>query len=171
MTKSFDAIIALGSNLGDKVGNLGEATALLEANGEIDIVARSKLYQTEAWGEEDQDWFVNACLAVATTLSPLALLHVCQGIEDEMGRVRDKRWGPRVIDLDVLVYRDILQSDPELTLPHPLITERAFVLVPLNDIAPELHLKGKAVAAWLRDNTDVQSVVELDPFNIGGKGQ
>lgn len=167
MTKSFDAIIALGSNIGDKIGHIGDATALLEAHGEIDIISRSKLYRTEAWGEEDQDWFVNACLSVATTLEPLALLHVCQGIENELGRVRKKRWGPRVIDLDILVYHDVVQDDPELTLPHPLITERAFVLVPLNDIAPDVVLKGRSVAKWLRD-VDRASVVELDPFNPCG---
>ncbi len=164
MTRSMDSIIALGSNIGDKVGNLEQATALLESHREIDVLARSKLYRTAAWGEEDQDWFVNACLGVATSLSPLALLHVCQGIENELGRVREKRWGPRVIDLDVLVYKDVSQDDPELTLPHPLITERAFVLVPLNDIAPEFVIKGKTVTSWLEE-VDQGSVFELDPFD------
>ena len=169
MTLPFDAIIALGSNMGDKVANLGQAAALLEAHGAVDIVARSKLYRTSAWGEEDQDWFVNACLAIKTTLHPLELLHVCQTIEDDMGRVRQKRWGPRVIDLDVLVYKEIAQSDAELTLPHPLITERAFVLVPLHDLAPNLILKGKTVADWLRE-TASGSVQELDPFTSSGAG-
>ena len=164
---SFDAIIALGSNIGDKIGHLGSATALLEAHSDIDIIARSKLYRTDAWGEKDQDWFVNACLAVKTTLSPLALLHHCQGIENELGRVREKRWGPRVIDLDVLVYKDVMQDDAELTLPHPLITERAFVLAPLHDLAPDLVLKGQTVAVWLKQ-IDATGVVLLDPFNPHG---
>jgi len=164
----MNAIIALGSNIGDKVDNLGQATALLEAHREIDVRTRSKLYRTAAWGEEDQDWFVNACLAVTTSFSPLALLHVCQGIENELGRVRDKRWGPRVIDLDLLVYEAVTQDDPELTLPHPLITERAFVLAPLNDIAPDLQIKGRSVTAWLED-VGRDGVLELDPFDLQGK--
>ncbi len=170
MTRSFDAIIALGSNMGDKIGALGRATALLEAHGEIDVLNRSNLYRTDAWGEEDQDWFVNACLGVATTLSPLELLHFCQDIENELGRVREKRWGPRVIDLDVLVYKDIAQSDAELTLPHPRITERAFVLVPLNDIAPKLVIKGKAVCAWVQE-IDTSGILELDPFKTSEKAK
>jgi len=168
MTRPFDAIIALGSNIGDKVGALGDAAALLEAHREIDILGRSNLYRTEAWGEEDQDWFVNACLSVATTLSPLALLHTCQDIENEMGRVREKRWGPRVIDLDILVYKDVVQGSAELTLPHPLITERAFVLVPLNDIAPQLILKGKAVSEWVAAS-DSSGVIEFDPFDVSAQ--
>ena len=168
MTKSFDAIIALGSNMGDKVGALGDATARLEAHGEIDVLGRSKLYRTEAWGEENQDWFVNACLGVATTLGPLALLHTCQDIENQLGRVREKRWGPRAIDLDILVYRNVVQREAELTLPHPLITERAFVLVPLNDIAPQQVLQGKAVSAWVHE-IDTSGVVELDPFKVSAQ--
>ena len=165
MTKPFDAIIALGSNIGDKIGHVGSACALLEGHDAIELVARSKLYRTEPWGEEDQDWFVNACVSVTTSLSPLALLKVCQGIENELGRVREKRWGPRVIDLDLLVYKDISQDDPELTLPHPLITERAFVLVPLKDIGPRLSIKGKTVAQWLASMND-HGVVALAPFNV-----
>lgn len=151
MTESFDAVIALGSNIGDKFGNLSHATDLLEGHVEIDVVARSRLYRTAAWGVEDQDWFLNACVGIRTPLQPAALLDVCQTIETDMGRKRLQRWGPRIIDLDILVHGDHVLDQPELTIPHPRITERAFVLAPLNDIAPDLVIKGKSVSDWLDD--------------------
>ena len=162
-THRFDAILALGSNMGDKIGHLGAACAHFEAMSEIDLLARSNLYRTEPWGEADQDWFVNACVGIATRLSPRALLEACQKIETDLGRVRNKRWGPRVIDIDVLIFNGITQDDPVLTLPHPLITERAFVLVPLNDIAPDLVLKGKPVSQWIK-TTESAEVIKLDAF-------
>lgn len=149
MTQDVDAVIALGSNIGDKVENLSRAISSLEAHSKIDVVARSRLYRTEAWGVEDQDWFLNACVGVHTDLRPHALLDVCQAIEADMGRMRLKRWGPRIIDLDILVFGDVRQDDPDLTIPHPRITERAFVLAPLNDIAPDIVVKGKRVSDWL----------------------
>jgi len=156
-TFDFDAIVALGSNLGDKAGRIAEAIALLTEAGDIRVVARSRNYRTPPWGKTDQDWFVNACVAVATKLSPHELLERCQALEERMGRVRNERWGPRVIDLDVLVYRDVISKDADLTLPHPRITERAFVLVPLADVAPDLCVRGRKVSDWLAalDHADV----------------
>jgi 2-amino-4-hydroxy-6-hydroxymethyldihydropteridine diphosphokinase len=145
----YDAILALGSNVGDKAANIARAIGLLTESGEIEVVRRSGIYRTPPWGKLDQDWFANACLSVATRLSPGDLLEKCQSIEQRMGRVRGEKWGPRVIDIDILVYRDVASSDPALTLPHPRITERAFVLVPLGDIAPELEIAGRCVADWL----------------------
>lgn len=161
MSEQATAIIALGSNIGDKIAYLRQAVASLSDHQSIVVGARSNLYRTEAWGEEDQDWFVNACVAVTTDLSPVALLRVCQKIENDLGRVRLKRWGPRVIDLDVLNYDDVTQSGTELTLPHPRITERAFVLAPLNDIASDKVINGKTVSEWLT-GFDLEGVEKLD---------
>jgi 2-amino-4-hydroxy-6-hydroxymethyldihydropteridine diphosphokinase len=153
----FDAIVALGSNQGDKEARIAEAIQHLEEAGDMRIVARSRNYRTAPWGKLDQDWFVNACVSVATDLSARELLKRCQAIESRMGRVREEHWGPRVIDLDVLVYRDVVSDEAELTLPHPGIMERAFVLVPLADVAPDLMIKGRTVLEWLSrvDHADV----------------
>lgn len=160
------AIIALGSNIGDKVAFVANAVAMLAAHEHIKLLATSRLYRTDAWGKTDQDWFVNACVAIETTLPPEPLLDVCQGIENELGRVRDMRWGPRVIDVDILTYEGVEQQSQRLTLPHPLITERAFVLAPLKDIAPKLVIKGRLVSDWLEEVGE-QPVSILDQASSG----
>lgn len=154
---TYDALIGLGSNMGDKAANIARAVALLTEPGDIRLVAASRLYRTAPWGVEDQDWFVNAAIAVATDLPPHALLARCLGVEDAMKRIRHERWGPRIIDVDVLAYRDCVIETPDLTLPHPRIAERAFVLVPLADIAPDAEIAGHTVREWLsrREATDV----------------
>jgi 2-amino-4-hydroxy-6-hydroxymethyldihydropteridine diphosphokinase len=141
----FDCIIALGSNLGDKTGNIDRAIDLLTERGDIRLVSRSRNFATDPWGKLDQDWFVNAAIAVATKLKPRELLHRCKEIERRMGRVATEKWGPRIIDLDLLIYRDSVLREPDLVLPHPHIAERAFVLAPLMDIAPDLDIEGKSV--------------------------
>ena len=141
----FDCIVALGSNLGDKAANIDTAIELLTGRGDIRLVRRSRNFATDPWGKTDQDWFVNACIAVATQLSPRGLLVRCKDIERRMGRVATEKWGPRIIDLDLLIYRDSVLSEPDLVLPHPHIGERAFVLAPLMDIAPDLVVGGKSV--------------------------
>jgi len=145
----FDCIIALGSNLGDKAANIDRAIGLLTQAGDVRLVSRSRDFATEPWGKTDQDWFVNACIAVATELSARRLLERCQEIERRMGRVATEKWGPRIIDLDLLVYRDEAIREPELVLPHPHISERAFVLAPLMDIAPSLNIGGRSVRELL----------------------
>jgi 2-amino-4-hydroxy-6-hydroxymethyldihydropteridine diphosphokinase len=133
----FDCIIALGSNLGDKVANIDVAIDLLTRSGDVRLVRRSRNFATEPWGKTDQDWFVNACIAIATELSARALLERCQAVERRMGRVATEKWGPRVIDLDLLMYRNSIVNEPDLVLPHPYIGERAFVLAPLMDVAAD----------------------------------
>lgn len=145
----FDALVGLGSNIGDKVANIRQAITLLMEPGDIRLVRTSRFYRTPPWGVLEQDWFVNACIAVATELGPHELLARCLAVENEMKRVREVRWGPRIIDVDVLTYKDVTLSDPELTLPHPRITERAFVLLPLADIAPGIVIAGHGLAHWL----------------------
>lgn len=149
--KTVEAVVALGSNIGDKPANLERALGLLAARDGVELTARSRFYKTPPWGNTDQDWFMNACVGVKTALDPHALLRACLDIEEAMGRHRIEKWGPRIIDLDVLVHGDVVVADPDLTLPHPHITERAFVLAPLADVAPGLVLKGRSVADWLED--------------------
>lgn len=141
----FDATIGLGSNIGDKAGNIDRAIALLTEDGAARCVAASRKYRSAPWGVTDQDWFVNACIAVATDLSAEALLRRCQDVEQKMGRMRLEKWGPRIIDVDVLTYRDEEIRSADLTVPHPFIAQRAFVLLPLRDIAPDLRIGGKSL--------------------------
>jgi 2-amino-4-hydroxy-6-hydroxymethyldihydropteridine diphosphokinase len=141
----FDCIIALGSNLGDKTANIDRAIDLLTAPGEVRLVGRSRNFATAPWGKTDQDWFANACISVATRLSARALLERCQEIERRMGRVATEKWGPRIIDLDLLIYGDSAIREPDLVLPHPHIAERAFVLAPLMDIAPDVTIGDRSV--------------------------
>lgn len=150
----FDAVVALGSNMGDKVGNIDHALRLLAKDGDVQLVQRSRNFRTPPWGKTDQDWFVNACVSVMTELSPHGLLRRCLDVETQMGRARSEKWGPRIIDLDVLVYCGVEMSDKELVLPHPHITQRAFVLAPLADIAADMELNGRKISEWLRDIND-----------------
>lgn len=140
-----DAALGLGSNLGDKRDNLTRAITRLTDQG-LRIIARSADYRTPPWGPVAQDWFVNACLLVRTRHSPQALLDLCLKVESELGRVRGQRYGPRMIDIDILTYDDLVLDSPALTIPHPRLRERAFVLVPLAEIAPDLVIGGDRVA-------------------------
>jgi 2-amino-4-hydroxy-6-hydroxymethyldihydropteridine diphosphokinase len=139
------ALIALGANIGDKKRFVDRAVHRLSEGGDIVICARSPYYRTEPWGVADQDWFVNACVKVETGLAPLALLERCLAVETALGRVRDRRWGPRTIDIDLLAYDNVAMQHERLELPHPRLSERAFVLVPLADIAPDWPLGPKTV--------------------------
>ena len=155
-----NCIIALGSNLGDKVANIDKAISLLTETGDVKLVDRSRNYATEPWGKTDQDWFINAVIDVTTSLPPKALLARCKEIERRMGRVQTEKWGPRIIDLDLLVYGNVTMDDPVLVLPHPHIGARAFVLAPLMDIAPDRAIAGKSVRDMYAaiDTTGVRAV-------------
>lgn len=154
------ATLGLGSNIGDKSGNIDRAIALLAQSGDIHIVAISRKYRSPPWGELNQDWFVNACVSVNTKLSPQELLACCQAVENDMGRVRLVKWGPRIIDVDILTYGDEKIQEPNLIVPHPLIAERPFVLLPLYDIAPGLVIGGRDIGSLVRGLSDT-GVVEL----------
>ena len=134
--------IALGSNIGDKAANIARAVALLKEGGTLTHVRMSSLYKTPPWGVTEQDWFVNACLTARTRLAPLDLLARLQAVETTMGRVRVQRWGPRLIDLDILYYGDVVLNTPELTLPHPEMHNRGFVMIPLAELRPGLLVGG-----------------------------
>ena len=131
------AYVALGSNLGDKEANLRKALELLEERG-VEVVKTSSFICTEPYGVTDQPQFLNGVCEVRTSLVPLALLHTLLEVEQEMGRVRLRHWGERNIDLDLLLYEDVVMDTPQLKLPHPDMQNRDFVLLPLAEIAPEL---------------------------------
>jgi 2-amino-4-hydroxy-6-hydroxymethyldihydropteridine diphosphokinase len=128
------ARIGLGSNVADARANVESAIRALSSVGTV--TARSSLYLCAPWGVLEQDDFINAVVVLETAPAPLDLLHALQKIERDLGRVATYRWGPRVIDLDILTYDDLALETPELTLPHPRLFERAFVLAPLAEIDP-----------------------------------
>lgn len=134
--------LGLGSNTGDKAGNLQIALSLLAREKAMRVKRVAPFYRTAPWGYPDQAWFVNTVAEIETTLPPGQLLAVCLGIEEKMGRVRTVRWGPRVIDLDLLLYGQAVINEPGLVVPHPEMSRRAFVLVPLADLAPDLNIPG-----------------------------
>jgi 2-amino-4-hydroxy-6-hydroxymethyldihydropteridine diphosphokinase len=132
------AYLGLGSNLGDRLAHLQRAVDALAAVDGIDVVAVSRVYETAPVGGPEQDDFLNAVLAVDTSLEPAALLAAAQAAEQGEQRVRTVRWGPRTLDVDILRYGDERVSTPDLEIPHPRMHERAFVLAPLHDVAPDL---------------------------------
>ena len=140
------ALLGLGGNLGDPVANMRRALQAIDAREDVTVTAVSRLYRTPPWGKLDQPWFVNACAAVETTLGPRALLDLCLETERALKRERRERWGPRTIDLDVLDYAGAPYEDAELSLPHPRMGLRAFVLVPLAEIAPDFVIDGRPIA-------------------------
>jgi 2-amino-4-hydroxy-6-hydroxymethyldihydropteridine diphosphokinase len=139
-----EAFIALGGNVGDVQATFERAIAMLCDGAAVRLLARSADYRTPPWGVVDQPAFVNAAIAVATSLSPHELLARTKATEHTLGRdpAHERHWGPRPIDLDILAYDDVELNDPGLTLPHPFMFERAFVLVPLAEIAPDRVIAG-----------------------------
>lgn len=162
MVSGVNAYLGLGGNVGDVLSNMRSALDMLDSNADVSIKKISKLYKTPPWGVEDQNWFLNACALVETRLTAPELLNLCLGTEKSLNRIRDVRWGPRTIDLDVLDYDNTPYKSDMLTLPHPRIAERAFVLVPLADIAPEFNLGGQTCAQMLSAIADVDIHVEID---------
>ena len=159
-----EALLALGGNVGDARATLDRAVALVCDGAAARLVARSSDYRTPPWGVEDQAPFVNLCLVVATELSPHALLaHVLQ-VERKLGRDRssERRWGPRPVDIDIIAYDDVLLDEAGLTLPHPRLFDRAFVLVPLAEIAPDRVIAGLRVRDALA-RVDARGIERLPP--------
>lgn len=146
--------LSLGSNLGDREGYLRRALDSLATLPRTRLVAQSSVLETPPWGVTDQPTFLNMTVAIETALSPEALLAAVRGIEDALGRVRTVHWGPRTLDIDLLVFEGETRDTETLTLPHPCLTQRRFVLAPLAEIAPELEVAGKTVQAWLDELPD-----------------
>jgi 2-amino-4-hydroxy-6-hydroxymethyldihydropteridine diphosphokinase len=142
-----EVLLGLGGNLGDAVATIAAALDRLETGG-VRIARRSRCYRTAPWGMADQPHFVNLCAAGETELAPRALLDLIHAVEAALGRERRERWGPRTIDIDILAYGDERIDEPGLTIPHPRLTARAFVLVPLLDIAPDRVIDGRRVRDW-----------------------
>lgn len=140
------AHLALGSNIGDSVGSIRRAVTAIDADANCRVIGRSSFYLTKPVGVEDQPDFVNAVVSVETSLEPRKLLALCKHIEQKLGRTRTIRWGPRVIDIDVLVYGDRIIEEEDFTVPHPRMMERAFVMIPLAELAPGLKLSGGVTA-------------------------
>lgn len=162
-----DAAIGLGANLGDAAATVRAAFAALAALPATELVAASPLYRTPAWGVEDQPDFVNAAARVRTALAPQALLQALLAIEAAQGRVRAAdgrdRWGPRALDLDLLLYADRVLELPGLRLPHPHLHQRAFALVPLLDVWPEAEIPGIGAAAQALRALPRAGIVPLAP--------
>ena len=142
------AYLSLGANLGNREETLREAVGRLAAADGVEICAVSSLYETVPWGKLDQPQFLNLAVCLRTSLAPEALLALAQRVENELGRVRHEHWGARTIDIDILHIEGVERNAQELTLPHPYMLKRAFVLVPLAEIAPTLLVKGKTIKEW-----------------------
>jgi 2-amino-4-hydroxy-6-hydroxymethyldihydropteridine diphosphokinase len=152
------AFLGLGSNLGDRARALAEAARRL-SSPDLRIVRRSRIYESPPWGKTDQPPFLNQVAAVETSLPPRALLLRCHDVEQALGRVRAERWGPRTIDVDVLLYDDLVVETPDLVVPHAEMHRRSFVLVPLAEIAPGLRFpNGETVEALLQRLPDREAV-------------
>jgi 2-amino-4-hydroxy-6-hydroxymethyldihydropteridine diphosphokinase len=147
------ALIALGGNVGDVRATFQKAIANICGMTQGALLARSSDYVTPPWGDVQQERFINACIEIDTSLDPHALLFVLHKIEAKFGRDRatEKRWGPRTLDLDLIAYDEISMQKPELTLPHPRLFERAFVLVPLAEISPDRVIAGRKIASALAE--------------------
>lgn len=156
--------LLLGSNKGDRLSNLLVAREQLGITCGP-IIKSSSLYETEAWGMKDQPGFYNQIVKIETTLSPHELLDAALSIEKNMGRIREMKWGPRIIDIDILLYDDIVVQSENLVIPHPGIAERRFTLIPLAELAEDLvhPVLEKTIAKLLKDCSDTSTVklVEL----------
>ena len=157
-----NAYLGVGGNLGDRLQNLTEAVRRLHATPGIRVVVVSSVYESTAVGVTAQPDFLNLVVHATTDCLPEELLAHCLRIETGLGRVRRERWGPRTVDIDILLYDDVVLSDPALTIPHPRMLERSFALVPLAEIAPQLMVNGQSVAAL---------AARLDPAGLAKLGQ
>jgi 2-amino-4-hydroxy-6-hydroxymethyldihydropteridine diphosphokinase len=156
------ALLALGGNVGDVRGNFERAIAMLCDDGAVRLVARSSDYRTPPWGITDQPPFINAAIAIATTLTPHDLLARALASERALGRDRgrERHWGPRTIDIDLLAYDELAIADADLTLPHPRLFERAFVLLPLAEIASDRVIGGRRIGDALK-HIDTSGIEKL----------
>jgi len=154
------AALGLGGNIGDSRKLIATAIRRLSEHSDISVEAVSPLYLTPPWGKIDQPAFLNAAVRIDTTLSPRALLQIILGIERKLGRERIDCWGPRRIDIDILLFGSVETDEPGLHLPHPKLQERAFALMPLVDVMPAAEFAGRRADSWLRD-MDTSGIMRL----------
>lgn len=150
--------VALGSNIGDPYANLVKARNYLNEDPQIQVVASSKLYETDPYGYTDQDDFLNAVLKIDTSYTAEELLAVTQGIEQAMKRKKLIHWGPRIIDIDILLLGEQSVALPHLQVPHQELTKRSFVLIPLSDVYAEEQLLGTPIATWIQRSGNQEEV-------------
>ena len=162
------AFLGLGSNMGDKEENIKKALEMLKDESGIDIERVAPFYRTAPVGYTEQDWFLNTVAQIQTTLKPNILLAQILGIEDFLGRKRQIHWGPRVVDLDILMYGTHVIREPGLEVPHPRMLERAFVMVPLADLAPDILFPGGKTAAEIA--RELKGSQEIELFGQKSKG-
>ncbi|MFF9130496.1 2-amino-4-hydroxy-6-hydroxymethyldihydropteridine diphosphokinase [Streptomyces sp. NPDC014806] len=162
------AVIALGANLGNRLETLQGAIDALEDTPGVRVKAVSPVYETEPWGVEpgSQPSYFNAVVLVKTTLPPSSLLERAHAVEEAFHRVRDERWGPRTLDVDIVAYAGVVSDDPHLTLPHPRAHERAFVLAPWYDVEPEAELPGRGAIAGLLDAVTREGVAPREDLEL-----
>ena len=139
------AYLGLGGNIGNVKENMQEALRLLQANNAVKLIKQSSYYETAPVGFEQQEWFINIVIEIETGLPPYELLELCNKVEHQLKRERLIRWGPRTIDIDILLYEGFKSNEPKLIVPHPRMQERAFVMIPLLEIAPDLKIKGQSL--------------------------
>ncbi len=149
--------LGLGGNVGDPRAAMADALRELDARSDCRVLAVSRLYATPPWGKTDQAEFLNCCALIETLLHPEPLLDVCLDMERRRKRERVERWGPRTIDIDILTYGDSAYHSETLELPHPRMTARGFVMMPLADVAPEMVLGRKNVRDWLAE-ADIKGI-------------
>jgi len=156
--------LGFGSNIGARAQNIEMAKRLIEERGIARILSMSSLYRTPPWGYAEQEDFANACALAITRLGPHELLTALKQIEQDMGRRQTLRWGPRLIDIDILFYGDENREDPDLILPHRELFNRPFVLLPLAEIAPDLHIEGRAIGEAAA-TADVSGITKWEAAN------
>jgi len=161
MAETVTACVALGSNLDDPRAQVERGFAALASLPHTTLRARSRLYRTPPWGMVEQPDFINAAARLETTLAPRELLDALLAIETHAGRARGARNGPRILDLDLLLYGDRMIDQPDLVIPHPRLHERAFVLLPLADIALDLEVPGQGRVAELLEHVDTAGCVPI----------
>lgn len=160
--QTISAYIGVGSNLLDPLEQVRQAFRALDTLAKTWCVARSPLYRSEPVGPPGQPDYINAVAYLETRLTPKALLAALQDIEKRQGRIRTLRWGPRTLDLDILLYDNLIQDEPYLTLPHPRMHERAFVLYPLRDLNPDLVIPGRGSLDELIRHCQPQGLERLE---------
>ncbi|HHV95318.1 MAG TPA: 2-amino-4-hydroxy-6-hydroxymethyldihydropteridine diphosphokinase [Clostridiaceae bacterium] len=162
--KAEEAYIALGSNIGNRFENIQNAIKAISMIENTTVIKLSKIYETDPVGYVEQDKFLNMVVKIKTGLDPWALLERLQNIEIMLKRERTIRWGPRTIDLDILTYDDLVLNHPKLTIPHPEMLKRAFVLIPLRDIDPNIKFNGIGIDDYIKNCSDRHTVVLYKAF-------